>query len=482
MIRKAAVCILTVMAAAAAVGALCYLLWNNGAFLPRWIVWESRELCDRSGAYEISLEHKTVRVVYEDSVIWTSPDGVKVQQALSCDIDNDHQDELILLCWKIGRYGSRKPFWVEKDEKKWSQHIFVYEYNRSEIQPKWMSSYIGQDVVNMAENGKDAPFTRLWLTDSDQQVSSWFWDSWGFTKENTDISFVAFGDLLAHEPIYRYGLLQDETFSFLFENFREIIAESDIAVINQETPLTDNPAAYSDYPRFGTPVNIGQAIAAADFDAVTCATNHALDQGADGVSFTKHFFDSNHVTCLGIQSEEETDDKPYEILTRKGVRFALLNYTYGTNGIPIPSENPSMVHLLEDESKIRNDIEKAGLDADFVIVFVHWGTEYSSQIDASQQKWTQVFLESKADVVIGTHPHVLQPYEMLTDDTGHQMLVYYSIGNFISAQPEKSCIKGGMARFTISLTPSGYQISEYSLQPLEITWQGKGKYMVDYVG
>lgn len=482
MIRKAAVFVLTVMAAAAAVGAVLYLLWNNGAFLPQWIAWESRELCDQSGAYEISLEHKTVRVVYEDRVIWTSPDGVKVQQALSCDIDNDNQDELILLCWKIGRYGRHKPFWVEKDENKWSQHIFVYEYNQSEVRPKWMSSYIGQDVAHMAENGKDAPFTRLWLTDSDQKVSSWVWDSWGFTKEDTDISFAAFGDLLAHEPIYRYGLLQDETFSFLFENFEDIISDSDVSIINQETTLTDNPVMYSDYPRFATPVNIGQAIVAAGFDVVTCATNHALDQGADGVNFTKHFFDTNHVTCLGIQSEEETDDKPYEILTRKGVRFALLNYTYGTNGIPIPAENPYMVHLLEDENKIRNDIEKARLDADFVIVFAHWGTEYSSQIDASQQKWTQVFLDGKVDVVIGTHPHVLQPYEMLTDDTGHKMLVYYSIGNFISAQQEKSCIKGGMARFTISLTPSGYQISEYSLQPLEITWQGKGKYMVDFAG
>lgn len=482
ILKRIVLIVLSLILILAGVGTAWYALWLNGAFLPHWIVWESRELSDQSGAYKILLEHENVDVIYEDSTIWTSPDGVKVQEVLSCDIDNDHQDELILLCWKIGRYGKHKPFWVEKDERKWSQHIFVYEYSENEVRPKWMSSYIGQDVVNMTENGKKSPFTRLWLTDLDGQVSSWVWDSWGFTKEDTDISFVAFGDLLAHEPIYRYGLQQDDSFGFLFENFEEILSDSDVAIINQETPLTDNPAMYSDYPRFGTPVNVGQAITDAGFDVVTCATNHALDRGADGIHFTKNFFVHNHVTCLGIQAEEEQEDIPYEILTRKGVRFALLNYTYGTNGISIPNESPYMVHLLEDENKIKRDIEKARLDADFVIVFAHWGTEYSVQTDAFQQKWTQIFLDSKVDVVIGTHPHVLQPYEMLTDADGHKMLVYYSIGNFISAQPEKICIKGGMASFDVTLTPEGYQITEYTLQPLVITWHEGGKYTAGLLG
>lgn len=463
-------------------GVAIYILWNNGAFLPQWIEWNSKELSDQSGEYNIFLESKSVRVMYEDIVIWTSENGVKVQDILSCDIDNDQKDELILLCWKKGRYGRHRPFWIEEDENKWSQHIFVYEYNHNELRPKWMSSYIGQDVVCIEENGKTAPFTRLWLTDLNGQVSSWIWDSWGFTKEDTDISFVAFGDLIAHEPIYRYGLQRDTSFKFLFENFKEIISDSDVAIINQETPLTDNPVQYSDYPRFGTPEDIGQAIVEAGFDVVTCATNHALDRGIAGINFTKNFFDTNQITCLGIQSENEKDGKPYEIFTRNGVKFAMLNYTYGTNGISIPNENPYMVHLLDDEDKIRNDLEKARMDAEFVMVFVHWGTENSASIDEFQQKWTQIFLDSMVDVVIGTHPHVLQTYEVITSDNGHKMLVYYSIGNFISAQSEKECIKGGMASFTISLTKEGYQITEYSLQPLIIKWQEGGRYTVDLQG
>ena len=139
-----------------------------------------------------------------------------------------------------------------------------------------------------------------------------------------------------------------------------------------------------------------------------------------------------------------------------------------------------MVHLLDNEEKIRGDIAEAKNAADFVIVFAHWGTEYIEEPDDFQKKWTQVFLDSGVDILIGTHPHILQPYEVLTDDSGHSMLVYYSLGNFISAQPEKSCVKGGMATFTVSLTSVGYSITEYDLIPLSITWQ-EGKYTVDFV-
>lgn len=461
-----------------AAGATLFLLWSSQNTLPRWIDWNGGTYYTKSGAYEILLRRKSVQVSQDGMIIWTSPESVKVQELLSCDIDNDSEEELILLCWKKGRYGRLKPFWVEKDETTWSQHIFVYEYESEGIRPKWMSSYIGQDVAHLSSNGKAAPQSRLLLTAPDGKVSSWVWNSWGFSKEDTEVSFTVLGDNLIHEPIYRYGLQQEKSFDFLFENLQDVISKSDVAVINQETPLTDNPSLYSDYPRFGTPVGVGQAIIDAGFDVVTCATNHALDKGAYGINFTRDFFISNHVTCLGIQTESEPEDCPFELITRKGIRFAMLNYTYGTNGIKLPCENPYMVHILDDEKKIRNDIDKARSQADFVIVFVHWGTEDQTQTDAFQEHWAQVFLESRADVVIGTHPHALQPYEILTNSDGHKMLVYYSIGNYISAQPEKSCVKGGMAYFTVSLTSDGYQITEYGLQPLSISWQEGGRYVV----
>ncbi len=513
--------------ALACAGAVLYavgsVLWRSGFFLPKWIPWENASLYAQPLSGEIELKHKSVRITHNDSLIWASPDNLKIQQVLSCDIDHDREEELILLCWKRGRYGSYRPFWVKEDEKQWSQHIFVYEYQQGEIAPKWMSSYLGQDVAHMdfapgsssatnqeirnsvaddpawnhsagshstdnppafqhtaARTADNIKFTpgRLLLTDTDGLVSSWVWDSWGFTRQDTEVSFAVFGDNLLHESIYRYGLYHDPSFGFLFENVKALIADSDISVMNQETPFTDIPSDYSGYPRFGTPAGVGQAIADAGFEVVTCATNHALDQGPYGIQVTKDFFDSHDILCLGIQTENETAYRPYEIVRKNGIRFALLNYTYGTNGIKIPEENPNMVHLLDDEEKIRNDIKSAGNKADFIIVFVHWGTENSSDIDEFQKKWTQLFLESKVDVVVGTHPHTLQPCELLKDEAGHEMLVYYSIGNFISAQPENSCVKGGMASFTVSPTSDGYKVTEYGLLPLCIVRESDGKYTV----
>lgn len=476
-----------VFPALAGAGALLWLFWHSGAFLPGWIRWESRTVSEASGEYEMTLNRKKVEVFRQETSIWTSPEDIKVQDVLSCDIDNDGMDELLLLCWKKGRYGAHKPFWVKEDEKNWSQHLFVYEYMEEEIRPKWMSSYIGQDVMEMAAREGAPPGIHLLLTSPEGEVSSWFWDSWGFTKEKTDTTFVVFGDNLIHEPIYRYGLQEEQKagetnngasgFDFLYENIGDVIAKSDIAVINQETPLVEDPAMYGDYPLFGTPVQVGEAIVHAGFDVVTCATNHALDRGKEGIRTTKSFFEDNRVLCLGIQSEEDSDCRPYEILVRNGVRFALLNYTYGTNGIRMPEDNPDMVHVLEDVNKITHDIEMADEESDFIIVFVHWGTEYAEEPDDFQRKWTQVFADCEVDVVIGTHPHAIQPYEFLRDDEGHEMLVYYSIGNYISAQPEESCVKGGMASFTVSLTADGFRVTEYGFRPLTIHWQPGGKYV-----
>ena len=480
--RKLRKCLYGIMALVCT-GAALYMLWQGGVFLPGWIGWENGTLQDTSGQYEAVLTHRRVQVRKDDQVIWTSPKGLKVQQAQVNDIDNDGQDELILLCWRIGKYGRSRPFWVERDEQRWSQHIAVYECNGEKVKTKWMASDIGFEVCEIRagsraayagrRENKGAPDNRLLLTDRKGELTCWFWDSWGFTREATSVSFVVFGDNLIHEPIYQYGLHNDEDFSFLYENIEDIIAQSDISVINQETPLTDDPARYGGYPQFGTPVQVGESISDAGFDVVTCATNHALDQGMTGVDFTKRFFDDTGVICVGIQGAGEIEYHPYDIIVRNGIRIALLNYTYGTNGIQIPAQNSNAVHLLEDEEQIRTDISMAKAESDIVAVFVHWGTEYAEEPDAFQKKWTQIFLECGVDVTVGTHPHALQPCELLRDDSGHEMLVYYSIGNYISAQAEKSCVRGGMAEFTVALTAEGYRIREYGLRPLVITWQGK---------
>lgn len=168
--------------ALAAVSAVIFLsvVWaRHDSGIPSWVIWEDSVIRDSTGKYVIELSDRSVSVkcdvniqndtnvksnmsVQDDiNVIWTSPSEVKVQRVLSCDIDNDKTDELVLLCWKRGRYGEHKPFWIEKDEDMWSQHLFVYEYNSDQISPKWMSSYMGQDVADITSNGKEAPHARL---------------------------------------------------------------------------------------------------------------------------------------------------------------------------------------------------------------------------------------------------------------------------------------------------------------------------------
>lgn len=468
-------------------GCLIYI-WGSLRF-PKWVTWENQYISTDS--YEIQLKHKKIKIMQENQVVWSTDDKIKVQDILICDIDNDGDNEMVFLGWRKCIYGLSSPFWEDNDTKDWSQHIFVYKFLTSDnytdkttspyIKPyiieetpqvlslKWTSSYIGQDVASFNVTNSQN-HTHLLLTDTDGIISSWKWDSWGFTKEENTVTFSVFGDNLIHEQIYLYGLNNNENFNFLFTNVKEYISNSDISIINQETPMVDNPNLYHDYPRFGTPLAVGEAIVNAGFDVVTCATNHALDQGNYGINTTKNFFLEHNITCLGIQTENESEYIPYEILEKNGIKFALLNYTYGTNGIKIPEDYPYMVHTLYDKEQVISDITNAKNNSGFVIVLVHWGTENSETIDNFQKEWTDIFLTNKVDVVIGTHTHTMQSYEKLTDSTGHQMLVYYSIGNFISAQSQKECTKGGIATFTVGHTVNGLEILDYDLIPLTIKY------------
>lgn len=190
-------------------GAVLYIAFSHGANIPSWVKWQSGTFHDNTGGYEIELRRKSITVRYNGNICWSSPDNIKVQKALSGDIDNDGYDELILLCWRQGHFGAHKPFWIdetEMEDTEWSQHIFVYEYGRDidltgpeelekisngstfhaagEIRTKWQSSYIGQDVAEIAISGSKTPDCRLVLTAPNGQTSIWLWDSWGFVRED----------------------------------------------------------------------------------------------------------------------------------------------------------------------------------------------------------------------------------------------------------------------------------------------------------
>ena len=157
-------------------------LWNVANLFPRLIAWEEAAFRDASGQYEIKLKNKKVQVQYGDLLIWNTTKDVKMQKALPADIDCDGQDELVLLCWRKGHYGEVKPIWVKEDETDWVQHIFVYELMQDGVAAKWMSSYIGKDILDMTTEADEKLGSLLKLTDKACEDSIWRWESWGFTR------------------------------------------------------------------------------------------------------------------------------------------------------------------------------------------------------------------------------------------------------------------------------------------------------------
>ena len=206
---------------------------------------------------------------------------------------------------------------------------------------------------------------------------------------------------------------------------------------------------------------MGDAEANVGFNVVLHATNHALDKGKTAVLNCIDFWKTKHpdIGMIGIYDSQESRDSIY-VTEKNGIKVAILNYTYGTNGIPLPSDMPYAVNML-DETTVRSDVAKAKQMADFVIVAPHWGTEYTHDIVDYQKRWTDIFADCGVDLVIGTHPHVVEPVETV-EKNGHSMLVYYSIGNFINSTAETGSgiadrMLGAMATVTIEKDES-YQL------------------------
>ncbi len=241
------------------------------------------------------------------------------------------------------------------------------------------------------------------------------------------------GDILLHDPVEASAKRADGTYNFdhIFANTRSIISSADLALVNQEVIIGGQELGISGYPAFNAPAEIADSLVSSGFDVVCHATNHALDKGSKGIINTLSTWRSKYpgMTVLGIY-DNQNDYENVTIREVNGIRIALLNYTYGTNGISLPSSMPYCVDLLSKE-KVIKDLDFAENNADFTIICPHWGTEYQLSHSAEQERWCDIFLEHGADLVLGTHPHVIQEIEYYSKDD-KEMLVYYSLGNFVN--------------------------------------------------
>ena len=287
-------------------------------------------------------------------------------------------------------------------------------------------------------------------------------------EENNTLHMVAVGDNLIHDAFIQAGKDNDWNFDFLYENIKDQIKDADLASVNQETPLTDNHKNTAGYPDFYTPIEVGDALVKAGFDIVTQATEHAFDQEESGIKSTVSFWEKQYpeISLLGIH---DTDgQRRYEILEEKNFKVALLNYsTMLSENHTIPDDEDYMVNTYSTKN-VESDMEQAREEADVVIVYLHGGQDDSTEPDEKQKARVQLLAELGADVVICSHPHILKGYEKVERPDGKDMLVYYSLGNFVSDQASLENLLGGMADFTLKRDGDTGEITieSYSLVPL----------------
>lgn len=287
-----------------------------------------------------------------------------------------------------------------------------------------------------------------------------------------DVSLIMVGDLLMHERVQLSGQLSDGTYSYdhMFEHVKDDVQAADCAIINNEVIYGGNDLGIQGYPNFSARDEVADAVANAGFDVVLHASNHTMDWGVKAIEHCMSYWESAHpeVEVLGIHPDPADASHIY-VYEKGGFKIAMLNYTYGLNGFVLPEENHYMIDMLDDESKnkIIYDIRRAKDMADAVVVFPHWGTEYNLGIDDFQKDWAQFFADEGVDLVLGDHPHVVEPVEWITGKNGNQMLCYYSMGNFISTQETAEPMLGLMAKVTLHKDKSGaVSISSYAVEPL----------------
>ena len=289
------------------------------------------------------------------------------------------------------------------------------------------------------------------------------------------------GDVLMHDYLINQGVQADGSRDYwnLFANTTDVISAADLAMVDQETPLGGESLGFSGFPTFNSPQEVGDDEVQAGFDLILSASNHTVDMGQAGVSNTLNYWRSAHpeISVIGMYDNADDYNSIY-VYEKDGLRIAVLNYTYGLNGLPLPDDNPYAAKLLDD-SIVADEIARANEMADVVVVCPHWGTEYSQQSDSSQRAWAQRMSDLGADVIFGGHPHVLEPVEVISGESGNQTLVFWSVGNYVSCMQGTEKATGGMAEVTLVKDASGVRIESWRLIPV-VTHMAEGSAFTVY--
>ena len=263
------------------------------------------------------------------------------------------------------------------------------------------------------------------------------------------IDLLFAGDIMQHQKQLEMAAVGDNTYSFskYYRHISMVIEDAGISIANLETPI--GPNRFSGYPSFCAPDSFLYAAKNAGFDVMLLANNHCLDRGKSGALHTIALLDSLGIHHCGVYRNSQEREKRYPLLLEKeGIRIALLNYTYGTNGYSTPY--PLVVNLIDKET-ISADITKAKeMKPDAIIACMHWGDEYVSLPPKEIKDLADWLLEQGVDHIIGNHPHVLQPIEIRDRDCSpDKNVVVYSTGNLVSNMSKRGTDGGMMVRMSL---------------------------------
>lgn len=263
---------------------------------------------------------------------------------------------------------------------------------------------------------------------------------------------VAIGDILLHQPVYKDAATPEGTYDFspMFTQVKPLLESADIAVANQETMIGGKELGLSSYPLFNSPFEIGDALKDAGIDIVTLANNHTMDKGEQAIQNALSYWNQIQMPYTGaFQSFEDREE--IRLLTKNDITFSFLAYSYGTNGMPVPEDKPYLINLI-DLPLIQQDVRKAKELSDVVVVSMHWGNEYESLPSTSQLELARELSTMGVDIIIGHHPHVLQPMDWIERPDGSKTFVMYSLGNFLSGQIGLERRIGGIGGIEVTKT------------------------------
>lgn len=263
------------------------------------------------------------------------------------------------------------------------------------------------------------------------------------------VTVAAIGDILIHDRVYD-DAWDGEKYDFkpMLAEVADYLKEPEITVANQETIMGGESIGLSGYPNFNSPFEIGDDLQDAGVDIVTMANNHTLDRGEEAIQNAIAYYKEISMPYTGSFQSKEDQSEIRVLETDQDISVAFLSYTYGTNGMPIPDGKPYLVNLI-DREQIKEEVEKANELADVTIVSLHFGVEEERTPNQDQADLAQYAADLGVDVVIGNHPHVLQPVEWLEGKEGNKTLVAYSLGNFLSGQYQFYNRIGGIFEFDL---------------------------------